>query len=441
MPDANQQDLMQEVRSYLKRAYAGIAAGGSATGAPPSGAKTVLAFEPLGIPVSPMDFRLDQNDDTSPLMPMIGVQRTSLYSDWIRKVDVTGTLDLGLSGTVDGQYNIILNESTAVSGSGAGGFAAVKAPAKEAFDSAQTSGIDTSGTGASVQYHPVRPTPPDWYDPSNAANWSSGSFGDGSPTASSQPSMPSLRIRVVPAQYTSAIATAKSVTFQPQLHLAVTPQLAQVTSTTARPQLTAVRATTAVSSTAVSTPTMALRPITGFNDLVNLSQQSTPQDTRSDSLSVAFQYCLVRLERPWLSYDFLSSGGWYISGAKRGDLSSGDDLTGSGRFSLIPIALVAIKALKITANWSDADRHAVQNAVSIGAFSLVGRQFDGQSLTCDGMQIIGWVCASMPVLPPATDPALTPDNPLQDLEKSAEQAATSSLEGALAQKLGKLLGN
>src|SRR5215469_11425774 len=119
MPDdAPQGDLMHEVRSYLKQAYAGTASGGGSVGT----GKTVLAFEPLGIPVSPTDFRLNQNDATSPLMPMIGVQRTSLYSDWIRKVDATGTLDLGLAATVDGQYNIILNESTAVDAASASGF-------------------------------------------------------------------------------------------------------------------------------------------------------------------------------------------------------------------------------------------------------------------------------------------------------------------------------
>ena len=183
-----------------------------------------------------------------------------------------------------------------------------------------------------------------------------------------------------------------------------------------------------------------MRPITRFNDLVNLSQQATTQPTQSDSLSVSFEYCLVRLDRPWLSYDFLTSGGWFMPGSHKGDLSNGRDLNGNGRFSLIPIAFVAIKNLKITAKWSDADRQAVQNAVSIGAFSLVGRQFDGESLTCEGMQIIGWVCGSMPALPPATDPALAPpapDNPLQDLEKAAEASAAA----ALAQKLGKLFGH
>jgi hypothetical protein len=43
----------------------------------------------------------------------------------------------------------------------------------------------------------------------------------------------------------------------------------------------------------------------------------------------------------------------------------------------------------------------------LGPFSLINSSFDKNELTAPGMQVIGWFCQVVPVLPPMADPAAT----------------------------------
>jgi hypothetical protein len=131
MPDdGSSGDLMQQVRTYLAQVYQGVQP--STTSTAPAANGPVLAFEPIGMPVSPADFRLNQSDPSSPLLASVAVERTSQYSNWIPEIDQSETLQIN-TRTVVGQYTLVLDESQVSDASNADGFAALKASAKKLF--------------------------------------------------------------------------------------------------------------------------------------------------------------------------------------------------------------------------------------------------------------------------------------------------------------------
>jgi hypothetical protein len=134
-----------------------------------------------------------------------------------------------------------------------------------------------------------------------------------------------------------------------------------------------------------------------------------PQTVSAAAPVVSFDYCLVKLQRRWLSQALLGLPGWYMNGYGSGELATGSDSTPSAPFDAIPSAFIAIRNLKIQAQWSAQDSQAMQASAGIGPFSIAGQTFDAASgtLACAGMQIIGWVCERQPLIPPQGDPALT----------------------------------
>jgi hypothetical protein len=97
--------------------------------------------------------------------------------------------------------------------------------------------------------------------------------------------------------------------------------------------------------------------------------------------ALGFEYCLVRLQRRWLS---------------------------EAAFDLVPRAFIAVRNLTIRAQWSSGNTQAMLSSTGLGPFSLAGQTFDAASgtLACAGMLIIGWVCERQPLIPPQGDPAL-----------------------------------
>ncbi|MBP8153900.1 MAG: hypothetical protein KAX87_01345 [Nitrospira sp.] len=123
---------------------------------------------------------------------------------------------------------------------------------------------------------------------------------------------------------------------------------------------------------------------------------------------VDFEYQIIRVSRPWLFYPFLRYPQWYIPGLKRGALADAGTTDPTGRLALIPVALIAIRNLSIEANWSEADVARLSTAFAIGPFGRGQKaEIVGQSLKCDGVQILGCISERMPMLPPQSDPSLT----------------------------------
>lgn len=129
--------------------------------------------------------------------------------------------------------------------------------------------------------------------------------------------------------------------------------------------------------------------------------------TGTDRMVVDFDMNVVLLDRPWLAQDLLGTPGWYVPGLQQGVFSLGQAASGPGNLAAMPIACVLARDLRISAQWTTADRTALDNAADLGPFSLAGHQFDGHSgtITVAGMQAIGWVCGVVPPLPPSGDPA------------------------------------
>jgi hypothetical protein len=135
-------------------------------------------------------------------------------------------------------------------------------------------------------------------------------------------------------------------------------------------------------------------------------QHAPAKPMSSDKFSISFSYCLVKVQRPWLYHPFLLNKNWYVPGYKEGSFSKATPRNNDGIFPAIPIALVAIKDLQITANWSDADANNAQNAMAFGPFSLAGSKFENNALSLKGMQIIAWIYNVTPFLPANADPSL-----------------------------------
>lgn len=141
--------------------------------------------------------------------------------------------------------------------------------------------------------------------------------------------------------------------------------------------------------------------------LEELRKRSQPQAVTSKSLALSFQYCLVTVRRPWMSGAFLHARNWFVPRMRAGEAASGTG-TGEGAFEAIPTAALCVRNLAIVAEWSTEEAAMLASITKLGPFSLVGREIQAgtNSLTCPGIQVIGWVFEPLPPLPPNSDPAL-----------------------------------
>lgn len=120
----------------------------------------------------------------------------------------------------------------------------------------------------------------------------------------------------------------------------------------------------------------------------------------SERYEVRFGHLCVYGSRDWLYEPFLHSKHWQMAGYPSGSLSNGSPNDPRGPIALFPIALLLVKDVIISANWSSADLSTIEHAVGFGPFSLSGRRFESQTLQIPGMQILGWLCQSMVTVPP-----------------------------------------
>lgn len=139
-----------------------------------------------------------------------------------------------------------------------------------------------------------------------------------------------------------------------------------------------------------------------------ISAASDAQPVEAPDIEIAFQYCVVRLSRPWFPELLLFTKGWHIAGYGADAFATGDLADSKALFPCVPTGFVAIKNLIIKGTWSQADTAAAAKSVSLGPFSLVGSTASGPgSYTYPGMQIFAWICEPLPPLPPDGDPTLS----------------------------------
>jgi hypothetical protein len=133
-----------------------------------------------------------------------------------------------------------------------------------------------------------------------------------------------------------------------------------------------------------------------------LKSNAPTQPSTTNEISISFDYCVVRVERPWYNGAFIHNSSWFIPNTPKGELTSKDNL--AGNITLMPIGFVAIRNLLIEANWSASDIANSPNAIQFGPFN-VNSTITNNILSHQGVQIIGWLLERMPDLPPNDPPA------------------------------------
>lgn len=132
-----------------------------------------------------------------------------------------------------------------------------------------------------------------------------------------------------------------------------------------------------------------------------LNSRAETEPARTRSMSISFDYCLVKIRRLWFMDAFISDKNWYVPNTQKGHVSS----SGPIPLSLMPIGFVAIRNLKIESNnWAPEDIVNASVATQFGPFRVTG-SIANNVLSAPGLQIIGWMLQKMPDLPPNDPPS------------------------------------
>jgi hypothetical protein len=141
------------------------------------------------------------------------------------------------------------------------------------------------------------------------------------------------------------------------------------------------------------------------------SDATSTQSVESDELTLSMEYCFVQVSRQaWWNDAILRMPRWYAPGCAAGAFSSGDSVGGLPLG--VPIAMVLTRNVSVTGHWTEADRSAAESHTSFGPWSMHDAEMayeestEAATLTIPGMQVVAVVCALLPPLAPADDPAL-----------------------------------
>jgi len=406
-----------------------------------------LAFE-MGVPFTKDMFTL--NGVTSPAM---AIESQSAIVNAV--LTVQGEYVQRTTRTVDGQVGFMLLASMPVDANSMATLGAVKAPANEAFK------VDAGSLQGEFRYHPVYASPANWYDQSANDNWTQHTVGQAQasqpPATSPPPSIPPRRVMIEAPRWhvlpepmrpvlAHPVAAAPHEVFRPQTMVVAHPTVQPIAHPVAHPQFAmmprpaslvnphpapviaphppvaivpktpgpiakvAPVVKVAPSVKVAPTPAATVNPMVMAQLNAQLHATTTPQAVAANSVTISFEHCIVSLIRPWFPEQFLMVKNWYVPGYSSASFSNGTGIGDNGLLPVLTSGFVAIRNLSISSKWSAQDLAVAQGSAAFGPFSLVGRTYDANSgtLSCPGMQIIGWFCTALPTLPPLTDPALVP---------------------------------
>ncbi|MBN9510903.1 MAG: hypothetical protein J0I21_17560 [Alphaproteobacteria bacterium] len=408
-----------------------------------------LAFGGIGTPLTPEMFLLA---DGSPSTALVREQFSGL-ANMLPELDGTAIGAPGLL-SADSSYGALLAQAQPSTAADAATLGALKDPALRAYQEAAVEPLILGG----VEYRPAIPVPDDWPLPSGDAAWSHYSYKTEAkttvtttpPPASAPPirkpvvprPLPDWRWRVAKPELRDAVTSIGTVsaTVAPRpvvvpstalpariaMLRPVVPLVAQSPAAAASPgafrtmarapamraaspaladELLSVRGPTAAPAQPATARLIRSRLLLEKMQVVR--EQSQPQAVTSSAMELSFSYCMVIAKRPWVSGGFLTARNWYIPRMHAGEIASGTG-QGPGSFEVMPTAALCVRDLTIAATWSAEEKAVLSAITKFGPFSLVGSKLDiaGTSLTCKGMQIVGWVMEPMPKLPPNSDPSL-----------------------------------
>lgn len=153
-----------------------------------------------------------------------------------------------------------------------------------------------------------------------------------------------------------------------------------------------------------------------------VQEQAPSEAVTTSSVRVELEYCLVDVRREWLLDSLVNDDGWCIPGSDAGELT---DPARRGSLPLLPVGMVVVRRLHISAAWSAADLALARSATSFGPFDITPDQATGR-LDHEGPQVIGWMLQQLPPLPP--QPVLAPDPAEPVVEPVVEPAEPATAE-------------
>jgi hypothetical protein len=396
------QSLLQPLQAWIKTEF----------GTPP-GAQVVFRFDRFGVTLTDEDFMLPGNPEMG-ISPEMAIER---FSDLVNRapVGVDGGDEVTFSEIdVDTSYYFrLVNPSEPFLPASLKGTArehriiAFNMLKAEAMKLWETQGL-ASVSGQIREFRPSTPAPINWYDSRGTTGWQPRTFtiagSDQTPAAAA------LKWRMSPddAQIGKAIQLpADEVRRLPA---------ADVLRRAARLQ----RGDPVASAQLVAAPARLARPIlrTLPADLIKvpvadrvLAKRRLLEDapvratTTSSSTTIAFDACLVRIDRPWMFWPFLVDATWDVPGIARGGVTQPNTI---GALTWLPIGMLVIHNLMIRSNWSAQDVEASATATSFGPFDIAGKITNGVLSAPPGLQVIGWQLQQLPALPPNDEPPAAP---------------------------------
>jgi hypothetical protein len=421
--------LAQNVRDFFLSQYK------SKGGSP---ATSFIAFEPLGHLLSPDDFKLNGQVDAT-----VAAEELSRMCDKVPSV--SDIFDADNTRTFSGTYGELIS---ALQFADRNINAPDKKPYLARFGQIKSHADQIYQSQASIE-NPrdsiflTRGRPSGWYDPASGI-WTRSSISQASvvqtpPTPAPVPAKILWKMDYKPAagpgghinqivrdpEYVQKInavgvqqhlAAQQSATAMPHLQamaaiktpLTATPTAAgaSVVSAGASPVLIRANTVPVVSRQTYSAINVALpfsQRVLLNRDFIQVNNLQT-QEVKSQNFQMDFNYVFITLERSWLLTDVFDNATlWYALAHKADYYSTGKSSPdNSGALRAIPNAMIVVKDLAITAQWSEEDRRAAVNSLGFGAFNTSHSYFsstNSNQLIAPGIQVIGWICDVVPRMP------------------------------------------
>jgi hypothetical protein len=442
-----------------------------------AGSPVVFRFDKFGSVISDADF-IDPN------LPDLGYSAnlaTEKFSDLVNRVPIEDPDGLNIfisQAQIDQIYEGLLGPALPFIRQGADD--QTKESIRTSFESLKSGAVrlfetinSESSTGLHFAFKPSLASPRDWYDKTKKDNWTTHSFNITEPATSTpvdnSPRFQLWRKKIDDATMAQLVPSAANAQLAEPARLATTllvahptrpvqttPSVVNAAFRSASPLMmarfnpvTAARvAPTNISADRAPANTAAVRFDLGkvylrqartipVNENIAVLQyikcNAPTQPATTNNISVSFDYCVVNISRPWYRQGFVNDTSWFIPNKTKGELTAPVDH--GANLILLPVAAVAIKNLRIQAQWPAADIASSQEATEFGPFK-VDSGIVNNTLSHEGIQIIGWLLERMPNLPPndspgpegksPSQPADTPPPPPGDAPPASPADTTSS---------------
>ena len=448
-------NLIQQIHDFFLNQYNGSL----------DGTNTFLAFEPLGLMISPNDFQFNGSFNAT-----VAQQQVSIMADTVPAI--SDVFEPDAFNKISDQYGQLVGDGENMVGTlefcdanidpsqtdqYLAYFGFLKKIAQQKFS--QT-GEQASILDPSAQVAACNVTPSTWYDPTSPI-WRHKTFQSATPatTSTTNPTAPVLNWKlglnlqktpVTGTVYTTLNTHLKLLNIAPESAAVATPVAAQpAASITAAPvnrmmmerpmafkmrqaQTANTQSVQPIRSEAImarpvitqAAPIMlnkgnysVLRTAVPFSQMVNvnrvigLNNNAVTQPVNSSQFSVDFSYSLVRIEREWMYQPLIDKASiWYSLTNLAGDYSTGKNSSDNqGLWRCIPKAMIVVKDLSISAQWSAADIQMAASSFGFGCFNISNSPpitSASQQLSAPGIQVIAWICEVIPQLPVNSDPGM-----------------------------------